>query len=306
MAGSEFRRILHCDMDSFYVAVHVREDPSLEGRPVVVGGDPGGRGVVAAASYEARRFGIHSAMPAAQARRQCPHVVFIRPDFGLYRAEAEKIFAIYHEYTPHVQTMSLDEAYLDVTEHLEPLGSATAIARRIRSRVHEERSLTVSVGVAPNKLVAKIASDFEKPDGLTVVRPSRVADFLAPLPVRRLHGIGPATELALAGMGIRTVSDLRSVSLDRLLARFGQWGRTLWEHSRGLDDRPVHTHRGRKSLSTERTFAEDVKDIDEIDRILGTMAEEVAAGLQKRRLATATITVRTASSARTGRPSVRA
>jgi len=292
MADAPLRRILHADMDCFYAAVHTRDDPSLEGKPVVVGGDPSGRGVVAAANYEARKYGIHSAMPAAQARRQCPETIFLRPEFKRYREESQQIFAIYGDYTPIVQPLSLDEAFLDVSEHLGDFPSATAVAEDIRRRVLEERRLTVSVGVAPNKLVAKIASDFRKPDGLTVVRPHEVEGFLAPLPVRRLYGIGPAAERSLHEMGITTVLELREVSIDRLMARFGNWGRVLWERVRGIDDRPVHTHRERKSLSTERTFAENVKDLDEIDRILEDMAAEVSRGLEKRRLAASTITVK--------------
>lgn len=286
------RRILHCDMDCFYAAVHTRDDPSLEGKPVVVGGDPKRRGVVAAANYEARRFGIHSAMPAAQARRLCPETIFLRPDFNRYRDESQRIFAMYRDYTPIIQPLSLDEAFLDVSEHLGTFGSATAVAEDIRRRVRRERRLTVSIGVAANKLVAKIASDFRKPDGLTVVRPHEVEAFLAPLPVRRLYGIGPAAERTLHEMGITTIEELRELSIDRLMARFGQWGRVLWERARGIDDRPVHTHRQRKSLSTERTFAENIKDIDEIDRILSAMADEVATGLEKRRLAASTITIK--------------
>jgi nucleotidyltransferase/DNA polymerase involved in DNA repair len=194
------RRILHCDMDCYYAAVHVRDDPALAGRPVVVGGDPGGRGVVATASYEARRYGIHSAMPAARARRLCPNTVFLAPDFPRYRRESERIFAIYREITPDVETVSLDEAYLDVTDHLGAAGTASEVAQEIRRRVRAERGLTVSVGVGPNCLVAKIASDACKPDGLKVVPPARVRAFLDPLPVRRLHGVGPATERALAAM----------------------------------------------------------------------------------------------------------
>ncbi len=292
MTDRPLRRILHCDMDCFYAAVHTRDDPSLEGKPVVVGGDPSGRGVVAAANYEARKYGIHSAMPAAQARRLCPETIFLRPDFSRYREESQQIFDIYREYTPIIQPLSLDEAFLDVSDHLGELGSATAVAEDIRRRVREERGLTVSIGVAANKLVAKIASDFRKPDGLTVVRPHEVEAFLAPLPVRRLYGIGPAAERSLHEMGITTVAELRELSIDRLMSRFGTWGRVLWERVRGIDDRPVHTSRERKSLSTERTFAENVKDAKEIDRILERMADEVARGLEKRRLAATTITVK--------------
>jgi len=279
-------------MDCFFAAVHVRDDPALEGQPVIVGGDPNGRGVVAAANYEAREFGIHSALPAARARRLCPHAVFLKPDFKRYRTESQAIFAIYRKFTPIVQPMSLDEAYLDVTDHLEPFGSATAIAGEIRRRVRLERDLTVSVGVAANKLVAKIASDFDKPDGLTVVRPAEVEVFLAPLPVRRLHGIGPATERSLAAMDITTVADLRSISLDRLLAGYGHWGRSLWKAARGIDDRQVHTGSVRKSLSTERTFAEDIKELAAMDEILAAMAEEVSTGLRRRELTASTLTLK--------------
>jgi DNA polymerase-4 len=292
MVEPTVRRILHCDMDCFYAAVHMRDDPELRGKPVVVGGDPSGRGVVAAASYEARAFGIHSAMPAAQAIRRCPAAVFIRPDFRRYRAESERIFAIYRDFTPVIQTLSLDEAYLDVGDHLDGHGSATALARAIRRRVNAETGLTVSVGVAPNKLVAKIASDFHKPDGLTVVKPHQVEAFLAPLPVRRLYGVGPAAEAALHAMDIRTVTDLRAVSLDRLLSRFGHWGRTLYAAARGDDDRPVHAHQERKSLGTESTFGSDLRNLEDMDRLLDGMAEEVATGLARRDLAACTVTVK--------------
>jgi len=270
----------------------MRDDPTLRGKPVVVGGDPAGRGVVAAASYEARAFGIHSAMPAARALRLCPEAVLLRPDFRRYVAESEKILAIFRDYSPVVQPMSLDEAYVDVTGRLGDFASANAIAVDIRRRVREELRLTVSVGVAPNKLVAKIASDHRKPDGLTVVPPHRVMSFLAPLPVRRLHGIGPASERALHAMGITTVAELRRLSVDQLMARFGSWGRTLFEYARGIDDRPVRTDHVRKSLGTERTFPRDLADLHAIDDLLGEMAAEVAGGLEHRRLAAGTITVK--------------
>ena len=292
MPEPPLRRILHCDMDCFYAAVHMRDDPTLAGCPVVVGGDPKGRGVVAAASYEARQFGIHSAMPAAQAVRLCPDAVFLNPDFPRYRRESAAIFAIYREVTPLVQPLSLDEAYLDVSRHLGAFPSATALAKEIRHRVREERRLTVSVGVAPNKLVAKIASDFRKPDGLTVVRPGEVESFLAPLPVRRLHGVGPSSEQALLELGVHTVAELRALSLDRLLARFGHWGRTLWHYCRGLDDRPVRPHEPRRSLSAERTFRTDLATLAEIDEVIAALAEEVANGLVRRDLAGCTITVK--------------
>lgn len=286
------RRILHCDMDCFYAAVHIRDDPSLRGKPVVVGGSPSGRGVVAAASYEARRFGIHSAMSAAQAVRRCPHAVFLRPDFPRYRAESEAIFAIFRDFTPIVQPGSLDEAYLDVTDHLGTLGSATAVAREIRRRVKTETGLTVSVGVGPNRLVAKIASDFDKPDGLTVVRPGRVRTFLDPLPVRKLHGVGPAMERALRKLGIATIAQLRNVDAGALRRRFGRTGQWLHSAARGIDERPVRTERTRKSLGHERTYFEDIESLDEMDACLADLAGRVASGLERRELSARTITVK--------------
>ncbi len=293
MAGSgSGRRILHCDMDCFYAAVHVRDDPSLAGKPVVIGGSPEGRGVVAAASYEARRFGVASAMPAARALRLCPGAVFLRPDFPRYRRESEEIFRIYHDFSPLVQAVSIDEAYLDVTDHLGRWASATAIAREIRRRVRAERGLTVSIGVGPNRLIAKIASDFDKPDGLTVVRPERVAAFLAPLPVRRLHGVGPATERALEALGVRTVADLRERPLELLVERFGRHGRMLWEYARGLDEREVTTHRERKSLGKETTFDHDLAEVAEMERVIEELAQAVAAGLARREIAGCTVTLK--------------
>jgi DNA polymerase IV len=280
-------------MDCFYAAVHMRDDPGLRGRPVVIGGRPEGRGVVAAASYEARKFGIHSAMPSSRAIRLCPDVVFIPPDFRRYSRESEKIFAIYREITPLVQAVSIDEAYLDVTDHLGETGTATAVAKEIRRRVREERGLTVSVGVGPNKLVAKIASDFNKPDGLTVVPPHKVQSFLDPLPVRRLHGVGPATERALVEMGLQTVADLRAAAPEALVERFGnKHGLLLYEFARGIDDRPVETHQERKSLGTENTYAVDLVGLPRMEEEVDRMAVEVADALAKRGLAGCTVTLK--------------
>jgi DNA polymerase-4 len=286
------RRVLHCDMDCFYAAVHQRDDPSLRGKPVVIGGRPESRGVVAAASYEVRRFGVHSAMPSSQARRLCPDAIFIPPDFRRYSRESEKIFAIYREFTPVVQAVSIDEAYLDVSDHLGEAGSATAIAREIRRRVREERGLTVSVGVGPNRLIAKIASDFDKPDGLTVVRPEKVQAFLDPLPVRRLHGVGPATEKALAELEVRTVAELRAVPVETLTARFGKHGRILFEFCRGIDERPVETYSERKSLGTENTYAEDLTELARMEEELERMATEVAEALSRSGIAGCTVTLK--------------
>lgn len=286
------RRILHCDMDCFYAAVHVRDDPSLAGKPVLIGGSPEGRGVVAAASYEARRFGVHSAMPAARARQLCPQAIFLRADFPRYRRESELIFAIYRDFTPVVQTVSLDEAYLDVTEQWPDHGSATELANEIRQRVRDERRLTVSVGVGPNRLVAKIASDFNKPDGLTVIPPHRVEEFLGPLPVRRLQGVGPATEESLAELGVSTVADLRALDLDTLMARFGRHGEGLFRFSRGIDLRPVQPHRVRKSLGSENTFRKDLAQVEAMEAEVDRLAEEVAQGLARRDLTAWTVTLK--------------
>ncbi|HEX6204172.1 MAG TPA: DNA polymerase IV [Thermoanaerobaculia bacterium] len=286
------RRVLHCDMDCFYAAVHMRDDPALAGRPVIIGGDPDGRGVVAAASYEVRRYGVRSAMSSAEARRRCPHAVFLRPEFPRYRRESEAIFAIYADFTPLVQAVSIDEAYLEVTDHLGAWGSATAIAREIRRRVRAERGLTVSVGVAPNKLVAKIASDQNKPDGLTVVRPEEVEAFLAPLPVRRLHGVGPATERTLAELGVKTIAELRAVPPERLAARFGRHGQVLHDFASGRDDRPLETSSERKSLGTENTYRTDLTALAEMEAEIERMAAEVAESLERRELVGRTVTLK--------------
>jgi DNA polymerase IV len=286
------RRVLHCDMDCFYAAVHMRDDPELRGKPVAIGGRPEGRGVVAAASYEARHFGVRSAMPSSRAVRLCPGLIFIPPDFRRYRRESERIFAIYREITPLVQVVSIDEAYLDVTACLAPFGSATALAREIRRRVREERGLTVSIGVGPNRLVAKIASDFQKPDGLTVVPPARVQQFLDPLPVRRLHGVGPATERVLAELGIHTVAELRARPAAELAERFGRLGRALHDFACGIDRRPVEIHQELKSLGTENTYDVDLSRRDQMEAEVERMAGEVAASLQRRELAGCTVTLK--------------
>jgi DNA polymerase-4 len=287
------RRILHCDMDCFYAAVHQRDDPALRGRPVIVGGRPESRGVVAAASYEVRRFGVHSAMPSAQARRLCPHAVFLAPDFSRYREESRRIFELFGEFTTVVQPVSIDEAYLDVSQRLDGFGSATAIAKEIRRRVREECNLTVSIGVGPNRLVAKIASDINKPDGLTVVPPRRVADFLAPLSARRLQGVGPATERVLADeLGVNTIGELRGIPESRLVERLGKMGHVLYRFARGEDDRPVVTESLRKSLSSECTYASDLVDIAAMDAELDRQAEEVATALTRRGLFGRTVVVK--------------
>ncbi|MCP4202523.1 MAG: DNA polymerase IV, partial [bacterium] len=290
-ADSLDRRILHCDMDCFYAAVHMRDEPPLRGKPVVIGGSPEGRGVVAAASYEARAFGIRSAMPAARARRRCPKAVFLRPDFPRYRRESEEIFKIFRQFTQVVQPVSIDEAYLDVSDVWRGYGSATALAGELRARVLVQRALTVSVGVAPNRLVAKIASDYDKPDGLTVISPRRVQRFLDPLPIRKLPGVGPVTEKKLIGHGFETISDLRRESRASLEGLLGSYGAALFRYCRGIDERPVRLERERKSLSSESTFARDLGSVEDVRAEVNRLAEGVAASLGKRELSAGTITI---------------
>src|SRR5436305_14236817 len=225
-------------MDAFYASVEHRADPSIKGKPVIVGW-PGERSVVCAASYEARKFGIHSAMPATRARRLCPKGVFIHPNFEKYRAVSKDIRAIFERHTPLVEPLSLDEAYLDVTVELTGIPTATETAEAIRREIRAETNLTASAGVAPNKFLAKIASDWKKPDGCFVIRPHQVPDFLVPLPVRKIAGVGKATEKVLLEMKIETVGDLHSFTAGQLVARFGKWGTRLWELARGIDESPV-------------------------------------------------------------------
>ncbi|MCZ6506852.1 MAG: DNA polymerase IV [Acidobacteria bacterium] len=291
-ASAVVRRILHCDMDCFYAAVHMRDDPGLEGKPVVIGGSPEGRGVVAAASYEARAFGVRSAMPSARALRRCPELVFLKPDFPRYRRESAEVFAIFRRFTDLVQVVSIDEAYLDVTDAVETWGSATAVAQEIRRQVRQERHLTVSIGVGPSRLVAKIASDADKPDGLTVVAPRRVQAFLDPLPVRALPGVGPATERRLKAQGLATIRQLRAVDEAEMERRFGRHGRRLARFARGVDRRPVRLHRERKSLSSERTYEKDLRRLKAIHEELDRLCESVARGLAKREISACTVTLK--------------
>lgn len=257
----ESRKIIHCDCDCFYAAVETRDDPGLAGRPLAVGGRPERRGVVATCNYEARAFGIRSAMPMAQALRRCPGLVVLPPDFTRYRRAAEQIREIFLDYTPHVEPLSLDEAFLDVTGASAGGGSAIRIAREIRARVRSEVRITVSAGVAPNKFLAKIASEWRKPDGLFVITPQRVDDFVRALPVTRLFGVGAATAKKLAGLGVETCADLRTLPKPLLAEHFGALGQRLYELCRGIDPRPVLADRRSKSLSVETTYAQDLPDL---------------------------------------------
>src|SRR2546421_1095358 len=255
------RRILHIDMDAFYASVEQRDDPSLLGRPVAVGGSPTGRGVVAAASYEARVFGVYSAMPMSRAVRLCPSLVIVRPDFQKYRDASTAVFSIFREVTPLVEGLSLDEAYLDVTENAWGETLATTVAKRVKARIREDTRLTASAGVAPNKFLAKVASGWKKPDGLTVISPERVEPFLQQLPVDALWGVGPVTAKKLRARGIERLVDVRTTDERLLREAVGSMADWLRQLSNGIDDRPVTPHREAKSSGSENTYPEDLTDI---------------------------------------------
>ena len=273
--------ILHIDMDAFYASVEQRDRPELVGRPVIVGGTPEGRGVVAAASYEARTFGIHSAMPAVTAKRLCPRGIFLRPRMEDYAEISEQIRTIFHSYTPLVEPLSLDEAFLDVTGSQSLFGSAVQIGRAIKHEIHQRLKLVASVGVAPNKFLAKIASDLQKPDGFVVVEPGKEQPFLDPLSVGRLWGVGKVTGAIFERLGVRRIEQLRQLPLDLLQQQFGHSGQHLWELARGIDDRPVVPEQQAKSISHETTFAQDVTDPETLQAWLMELSEQVGCRLRR-------------------------
>lgn len=285
------RCIAHVDMDAFYASVEQRDRPELRGVPVLVGGS-GIRGVVAAASYEARRFGIRSAMPSTEARRRCPDAVFLKPRMALYKSVSRQIFGVFGEFTPQVEGLSLDEAYLDLSASLGMFGSIAALARRIKDRIREETSLTASVGVGPNKLVAKIASDLEKPDGLCVLFGDTVTRVLDPLPVRSIGGIGPRTAERLARQGIRSVRELRLAEDRVLTAVFGRYAARMRDKACGKDPRPVCSDLADHSISAEETFDRDVADRSTLHRRLGQLADRVADRVRSKRLQGAVVSVK--------------
>ncbi|WP_323009044.1 DNA polymerase IV [Paracoccus sp. (in: a-proteobacteria)] len=266
------RRIVHVDMDAFFASVEQRDNPDLRGKPVAVGGIQ--RGVVAAASYEARRFGVRSAMPSMRAIRLCPDLIFVKPRFDVYRAVSQQIRAIFAEYTPLVEPLSLDEAYLDLTDYLQG-STATRIAKEIRARIHEATGLTASAGVSYNKFLAKLASDQRKPDGLFVIPPEAGMEFVQGLPIGRFHGIGPATAARMEAHGILTGADLARQSLEFLTVRFGKSGAYYWHISRGIDTREVKPNRIRKSIGAENTYFEDLRDIKAAHEALAVLADKV-------------------------------
>ncbi|WP_110599313.1 DNA polymerase IV [Salinicola lusitanus] len=269
------RKILHADCDCFYAAVEMRDDPSLANTPLAIGGSAERRGVIATCNYPARQFGVHSAMPTARALRLCPELKLLPPDFNKYREVSQQIQAIFHELTPLVEPLSLDEAYLDVTEVTRFRGSATWMARWLKDEALARTGIVISVGVAPNKFLAKIASDWDKPDGLFVIPPTEMESFITDLPVRKLHGVGPATATKLDTLGIASCADLRAQSMDKLLDQFGKFGRRLHELAHGIDDRPVNVSRERKSVSVETTYDRDLPHLSDCHGALEPLIEKL-------------------------------
>jgi DNA polymerase-4 len=275
------RKIIHCDCDCFYASVEMRDDPSLRGRPLAVGGRADQRGVIATCNYEARAFGVHSAMPTAQALKLCPHLLVLPPSMDKYRAASRQIMDIYRDYTELVEPLSLDEAYLDVSGSTQCKGSATLIAQEIRRRIFETVGITASAGVAPSKFVAKIASDWNKPDGLFLVRPEEVDAFVAALPVKKLFGVGKVTAAKLNKLGAETCADLRGWSMQDLQHHFGSFGGRLHDLCRGIDNRDVSPSRERKSISTEETYTPDVPDLAACLSLLPELYEQLLGRIKR-------------------------
>ena len=286
------RKIIHVDMDAFYASVEQRDDPALRGKPVIVGGTPQERGVVAACSYEARKFGIHSAMSTAKALLLCPQCLLVRPNFKKYEEASAVINKIFHEYTNLVEPLSLDEAYLDVTDNFPEIKSATVIARQIKEKIHEQTALTASAGVSYCKFLAKIASGFKKPDGLTVVTPDKAQDFIAKLPVGSFHGVGKVTEKHMHELGIFTGADLKKKSLAELNDNFGKSGAWFYDLARGIDETPVEPNWIRKSVGRETTLARDITDMAKIREILEELCFDVERDLKSEGKKGKTITLK--------------
>lgn len=282
------RKIIHIDMDCFYAAVEIRENPQLRGLAVAVGGKPETRGVVAACNYEARAFGVHSAMPMAQAIKKCPELVMLPSNMALYKSISVKIQALFYEYTDLVQPLSLDEAFLDVTDCQQYHGSATLIAQAIRKRIFDEHRLNASAGIAPNKFLAKIASDWNKPNGQFVITPNDVANFVIDLPVKKIFGVGKVTNKKMLSLGLHTCGDLQKLSQTELQHHFGKFGHQLFYLARGVDERPVSVDGIRKSISIEDTFVKDRIDLaaclKEIDRLYNMLIPRLEASQKKRQL----------------------
>jgi len=285
------RKILHIDMDAFYASIEQRDNEDLRGKPVAVGGSSA-RGVVAAASYEARRFGVRSAMPSITAKRKCPDLIFVKPRFEVYKQVSREIRAIFARYTPLIEPLSLDEAYLDVTENLKGMASATGIAKEIRAAIRAETGLTASAGVSYNKFLAKLASDEDKPDGLFVITPEMGPDFIEALPVAKFHGVGPATSAKMNRLGIHTGLDLRACDLPFLLKAFGKAGRFYYWIARGVDERPVRANRIRNSIGTETTFFEDLTSFEAMRDVLVELTARVWRHCEAVRMRGRTVTLK--------------
>jgi DNA polymerase IV len=288
----ELRKIIHVDMDAYYASVEQRNNPKLRGKPVIVGGDPQSRGVVAACSYEARRYGIHSAMASSIAKRLCPHAVFIQGNFSEYIAVSDQIREIFQEYTDLVEPLSLDEAYLDVTENRPGIPSATRIACEIRRKIFEKTNLTASAGVSFNKFLAKVASDFNKPNGLTVITPEQADIFIDALPIGKFYGIGKVTEKRMHGLGIKNGEDLKKITRDALTGIFGKVGEYYYDIAHGLDDRPVEPYYVRKSIGKEITLDVDITDRDLMHEVLEGLAARVSRALENHGSQGRTITLK--------------
>jgi DNA polymerase-4 len=286
------RQIIHIDMDAYYASIEQRDHPALRGMPVVVGGDRHGRGVVTTCSYEARKFGIHSAMPAKKAYRLCPHAIFVRPRFEIYKQVSEEIMEIFHDYTDIVQPMSLDEAYLEVTGISNNFNTTKQITLEILKRIYTQTKLTASAGVSFNKFFAKVGSDFNKPNGITVITLDNADEFIDNLPIGKFYGIGKVTEKKMLDLGIRTGAELKDFGLENLKKYFGKAGEYYYHSSIGVDDRPVRIHGTRKSLSSERTLRSDIDDKSEMISILNGIADRITEYLQTQELRGRTITLK--------------
>lgn len=288
----ESRKIIHIDMDAFYASVEQRDRPELRGRPVIVGGNPQRRGVVAACSYEARRFGVRSAMPGKEAHRRCPQAVFLSPRFEVYKEVSRQIQEIFFDYTDLVEPLSLDEAFLDVTRNKSDTPSATCIAQEIRARIYRETGLTASAGVSFNKFLAKVASDLNKPNGIAVIRPEEADAFIDGLPIRKFFGVGKATERKMIRLGIKTGADLKRYDRADLVRRFGKSGNYFYDIAHGNDDRPVKPDRVRKSLGKETTLDQDIEDRLEMLDILAGIAQKIEASVHRRDIRGTTLTLK--------------
>lgn len=289
---STLRKIIHIDMDAFFAAVEQRDFPEYRNKPLIVGGNPNSRGVVATCSYEARPFGIHSAMPASRAYRLCPQAIFVKPRFDAYREASQAIREIFFDYTDLVEPLSLDEAYLDVTQSESDEGSATLIAKAIKTRIKQQTQLTASAGVSYNKFLAKIASDMDKPDGLYLITPTQGAKFVEQLPINKFHGVGKATALKMNALGIQTGKDLKLLSLEDLQQHFGKSGLYYYNIARGIDNRPVVSYRKSQSVGVETTFQQDINNIQTVLEHLQQLFDKALTKVTEKQLSAHTVTVK--------------